>query len=288
MKCILALSLLSLSIPAAFAGDTLLPAGSLIQCTISEPKLSSKTDKIGDPVLCQVSHAELYGRATIPYGSYLVGHFEDYKDPGHFVGKGWIELRFDRIVVNDSIVPLDARVVSVPKYAVDQDGRIHGSGHAVRDTVEWFIPVLWPLDLINLPRRGPRVILKPETRITLKVMDDVGIPLQERAQYDQPRQPALIQRNYDQNYPPQQYAPQPAYQPQAYAPPQQYVAQQPPPQTIIYNNYPPAQQPQQVVVVQQPVRPQPYIVHAPPVVYYGPPRMPPPYGYFAPYGAPLY
>ena len=251
MKYTFPLTLLLLSTPlAAFGGDTLLPAGSLIQCTISEPKLSSKTDKVGDPVLCQMSHAELYGRATIPYGSYLVGHFEDYKDPGHFVGKGWIELKFDRLVVRDEIVPLDARVIAVPKYPVDQDGKIHGTGHAVRDTVEWFIPVLWPIDLINLPRRGPRVVLKPETRLTLKVMDDVGLPSQQRAAVEQPyRQPVPIERNYDQGYAPQQ----PAYYPQqSYVPPVQA------PQTIIYNNYAPPQsyappqQQQQVVVVQQP------------------------------------
>ena len=293
MKYTLPLSLLVLSTPlSALAGDTLLPAGSLIQCTISEPKLSSKTEKIGDPVLCQVSHAELYGRATIPYGSYLVGHFEDYKDPGHFVGKGWIELKFDRMVVQDTIVPLDARVVAVPKYPVDQDGRIHGTGHAVRDTVEWFIPVLWPIDLINLPRRGPRVVLKPETRLTLKVMDDVGLPLQQRAAAEQPyRQPALIERNNDQGQ--SGYGlQQPTYYPQqSYVPPMQQA-----PQTIIYNNYTPPQsygppqQQQQVVVVQQPA-PQRMTVQRPPVMYAyppPPPRVSAPYGYYAPYGAPLY
>jgi hypothetical protein len=36
---------------------------------------------------------ELYGRSTLPYGSYLEGRFEDYKDPGHLVGKGWMELQ---------------------------------------------------------------------------------------------------------------------------------------------------------------------------------------------------
>ncbi len=38
------------------------------------------------------------------------------------------------------------------------------------------IPVLWPIDLINLPRRGPRPVLKAETRLTLKIMDDIDVP----------------------------------------------------------------------------------------------------------------
>lgn len=287
MKRVLALSLLTSALPlTAFAGETLLPAGSLIQCTVSEPRLSSQTDKIGDPVLCQVSHAELYGRATVPYGSYLVGHFEDFKDPGHLVGKGWVELRFDRLVIGETNVPMQARVVAVPntKYPVDSDGRIHGTGHAVRDTVEWFIPVLWPIDLINLPRRGPRVVLKPETRLTLKVMDDVGIPTVDDPGRRQPlvarSEPAPIEREYSYAPAPQQYVPQQSYsQPQAYAPQQNfgptYTQPQyaPTPQTVIVNNYPPQQQ--QPVVVQAPP-PQVIVRTPPPVVRYA---YPPPYGY---------
>ena len=262
---------------SGFAGDKLIPAGSIIQCTISEPKISSKTEQMGDPVLCQVSHVELYGRSVIPFGSYLVGRFEDYKDPGHFVGKGWVELRFDRLVIQpDVTVPLDARVVSVPKYPVDAEGKIHGTGHAVKDTIDWFIPVLWPLDLINLPRRGPRVVLKPETRLTLKVMDDVGISYPQLEEQDPDhrsellaRHPAPIVQNYNPQPQQQSYAPAPIVQ--SYAPQ--------PPQTIIYNNYPaaqqqPPQQQQQVVVMQQPpvqqyIRPVMPMYAYPPSPYYG-------------------
>jgi hypothetical protein len=300
MKSFVPTLLLALAVPLtsapstrAFAAGTVLPAGSIIQCTISEPKLSSKTDKIGDPVLCSLSHAEQFGRATVPYGSYLVGQFVDYKDPGHFVGKGYVELRFDRLVMpyrgDDTTLPLDARVVSVPNYRVDQDGKILGNGHAVRDTVEWFIPVLWPLDIINLPRRGPRVVLKPETRLTLKVMDDVGIPPVNFAQEElehpglQQRNPAPIQSAYQDGY--QAYAPQQQpYQQAAPAPIVQAYAQ-PPAQTIIYNNYAapqaPPQQQQQVVVVQaaapqQAPAPRPVYVQRPPVVY----GYPAPYPYY--------
>ncbi len=47
----------------------------------------------------------------------------------------------------------------------------------MRDTVEWAIPILWPIDLLNLPRRGPRPVLKAETQLTVKVMDDVVVPI---------------------------------------------------------------------------------------------------------------
>ena len=173
-----------LPVNPARAADQLIPAGSLMQCTIAEPKLSSKTAEVGDPVLCQLSHTERYGRAVLPYGSYLVGRFEEYKDPGPFVGKGWLELRFDRMVVQPgTIITISAKIVDVPGFSVDRTGKIHGKGHAVRDTVEWSIPILWPLDVLNLPRRGPRPTLKGETHLTLKIMDDLGVPqspLQQR------------------------------------------------------------------------------------------------------------
>jgi hypothetical protein len=275
-KPFLSLSLLAAmaAIPPANAkADQLVPAGSVLQCTVAEARISSQTEKVGDPILCQLGHTEVYGRTVFPYGSYLEGHFQAYKDPGHFVGKGWMELRFDRLIVEpDTIVPIDARVVQTPKYRVDANGRIQGNGHAVRDTVEWLIPVLWPIDLINLPRRGPRPVLAPETRLTLKVLEDFGIPTpQENAV----REPALISRvtpdepTY-QSYQPapvqRQYAPEPPQQ-QSYAPaPQQYAPQQYAPSVQQYapqQSYAPQQaysQPQVVVQVMPQQQPPPTTV----------------------------
>ena len=227
------LSLVALLLAAplsSYAAEQLIPAGSLISCTLSEPKLSSKNTAIGDPVLCQLGHSERYGRSVLPFDSYLVGRFEDYKDPGHFVGKGWMELRFDRMVIEpDTVIPIDAKVVDVPGYNVDRYGRILGKGHAVRDTVTWMIPILWPIDLINLPRRGPRPTLKEETRLTLKVMDDLGVPQIDQQPYQQ-NPSGLYQR-------PSAYEP-PATPPPP--PPQQITyVQPPPPPTYVYVAPPP-------------------------------------------------
>jgi hypothetical protein len=209
---------------------------------------------IGDPVLCTLNPVEFYGRSQLPYGSYIEGRFADYKDPGHFVGKGWMELRFDRMFIGNRVIPIDAKVVQVPKYKVDQQGRILGNGHAVKDTVTWLIPVLWPIDLINLPRRGPAPVLKPETLLTLELMDDVGIPDREqRDQYPQQHQAGLIERQ------PQQQAPQQViYQTFQSAPqqPQRQVAQAP---QVIYQQAP-------AVIV----RPQVVYAPPPPVRYYYP------------------
>lgn len=263
---------------SAFASRQLVPAGSLINCTVSEPKLSSKTTAIGDPVLCQASMSTRNGSARLPYDTYLEGRFEDYKDPGHFVGKGWMELKFDRMVIGShTVIPLSARVVDVPGFVVDRQGRILGKGHKVRDIVEWSIPILWPIDLINLPRRGPRPTLKTETRLTLKVMDDAEVPFVD----DLDRDPSgLYRRQSSENEDPapQQSQPemaqdqqpqQPAYQPPAPAyQPQQY--QQP--------QYQPQYQPQQSYIPPAPVAAYVQVTptYAPPVVYVYTTPPPPP------------
>lgn len=223
--------LVAIALPgSSYAAQQLIPAGSLVRCTISDPKLSSKTAEVGDPVLCQISHVNLAGRSVLPYDSYLVGQFKAYKDPGHLVGKGWMELEFDRIVIEpDMNIPIDARVVDVPGYIVDKQGRIMGKGHAVRDTVTWMIPILWPIDLINLPRRGPRPVLKQETRLTLKIMDDISVPI---FQTSQPDADGLSRRSSMTYSEPQTYAPPMAYTPpMVNAPPRRQLitAIQPPP-----------------------------------------------------------
>ncbi len=252
----------------ATAGERLIPAGSLIGCTVSEPKINSKTMAIGDPVLCQVSAAERYGRSMLPYNSYLEGRFEDYKDPGHFVGKGWMELKFDRMVIEpDTIIPFDARVVDVPGYRVDQYGRILGKGHAVRDTVTWMIPILWPIDLIELPRRGPRPTLKEESRLTLKIMDDLSVPDMNQLQQDSS---GLYRRPTAENEPPPEAAPEPQPAPaeMAYNQPDQPDQQAPAPDPAPYNEAP---APLAYSAPAAPIyaAPAPYVAVAPPAYYYG-------------------
>lgn len=218
---------------AGYGADELIPAGSILQCRVSEPRLSSKTAAVGDPVLCQASPVEMFGRSVLPYGTYLEGRFEEYKDPGHFVGKGWMELSFDRMVVPPGqVIPLSAKVVYVPGYPVDKEGKIHGKGHPVRDAILWTIPVLWPIDVINLPRRGPRPVLKAETKLTLKIMDDVGVPMDPGTRapispsapdpYGFTPRPSSspvpnTPRYYQPAVAPPRYAPPPAYQTQPVA-----------------------------------------------------------------------
>ena len=180
MKCrvvcaTLVLTLLAFSAVAG-AREVVLPAGTLLQCTLNEPNFSSATAEIGDPVLCHLRGVTSFGQQAFPRGSYLVGHLEAAKDPGHFVGKGYLKIQFDRIGLPSGDMPLQAKVISTRGYKVDKEGKIDGKGHAKRDVVEWMLPPLWPWKVIMLPARGPRPALKGETVLSLRLMDDVQLP----------------------------------------------------------------------------------------------------------------
>jgi len=170
--CLLFLGLHS----SAKAQDTLIPAGTLIRCTLDEPNFSTATASVGDPVVCHLSSLQLYGRNVFPRGSYLGGHLEAAKEPGHFVGKGYLQLQFDRIGFPNSDIPVPSKVIAAKGYKVNKEGDIVGHGHATRDVVEWLIPPLWPWKILMLPARGPRPTLKGEEQITLRLMDDIVVP----------------------------------------------------------------------------------------------------------------
>jgi hypothetical protein len=154
----------------------IVPAGATVQCTLEDAKLSSKTAAPDDPILCDTGNFREFGVSVFPRGAYLEGRFTAARDPGHLWGKGWMQIEFDHILLPGAELPIATRVTSVPHLKVDLQGKIHGTGHAARDAMEWAIPVLWPEKVITLPMRGPRPVLKQEARITLKLMEPLTVP----------------------------------------------------------------------------------------------------------------
>lgn len=170
------------------AQDLLVPAGTLLQCTMDEPNFSSATAAVGDPVLCHLRTMQEFGKPVFPRGSMLGGHLEADKEPGHFVGKGYLKVTFDRVILPSGDLPVPAKVIQARGYKVDKQGAIDGKGHATRDVVEWMIPPLWPWKVISLPFRGPRPTLKGEEPLALRLMDDIVIP-RTLAQANHPDRP---------------------------------------------------------------------------------------------------
>src|ERR1700720_368388 len=187
----LAVSVLFLSVQASTkAQDILVPAGTLLRCTLDEPNFSSKTADIGDPVVCHLAALRQFGKTVFPRGSYLGGHLEADKEPGHFVGKGYLKIEFDRIGFPDSDIPVPSKIIAAKGYKVDKKGDIVGKGHATRDTVEWLIPPLWPWKILTLPARGPRPTLKGEEQVTVRLMDDIDVPRIGAAAHSTDRAPS--------------------------------------------------------------------------------------------------
>jgi len=186
------------------AQDILVPAGTLLRCTLDEPNFSSATADIGDPVICHLSSLREFGQNVFPRGSYLGGHLEADKEPGHFVGKGYLKLEFDRIGFPTSDVPVPSKVIAAKGFKVDRHGDVVGHGHPKRDVVEWLIPPLWPWKIITLPARGPRPTLKNEEQVTVRLMDDIQIPrmlassqpFERPTSYDRPR-PTYRPQSFD-------------------------------------------------------------------------------------------
>jgi hypothetical protein len=174
---LLALSVFLSSIVVQAATRDLIPAGTLLHCTMDEPNFSPKTAQVGDPVLCNLGPLGAFGHSVFPRGAELSGHLQDYKAPGHFWGKGWMSIEFDRMILpGANVLPLSAKVINAPHNKVDARGDIKGKGHPTRDTVLWTVPVFWPSKILTLPARGPYPTLKGETRLTLRLMEDVEVP----------------------------------------------------------------------------------------------------------------
>jgi hypothetical protein len=172
----------------------LIPAGTLLHCTLDEPNFSSATISVGDPFVCGLrSSVNEFGHTVLPRGSYLAGHLEAAKEPGHFVGKGYLRMQFDRVCLSDNCLPVPGKIIAVRGYRVDKKGEVIGHGHARRDTVEWLLPPLWPWKVVTLPARGPRATLKGEVPITLRVMDDLELP-RTRASVQAPNRPPWAYR----------------------------------------------------------------------------------------------
>ena len=87
---VLGLVVFSLSLGAS-ARDVVLPAGTLLQCTMSEPNFSSATVDVGDPVLCHLRGITEFGQQAFPRGSYLVGRSGICQGSRAFLGQGLVE-----------------------------------------------------------------------------------------------------------------------------------------------------------------------------------------------------
>lgn len=156
--------------------DIPLVAGNLIQCVVTEPDFSPRTAQKGDPLVCYARPLREFGCSGFPRGTQVAGRLIDYRQPGRLIGKGWMLLQFDRLVLPDAETTVSTKVVGAQGFRVDRTGKILGRGHPKRDAAGWMIPILWPVKLITVAQRGPTPALKGERLITLRLLDDLQVP----------------------------------------------------------------------------------------------------------------
>lgn len=177
----LSLAMLVCASPAG-ASNAILVAGTLIQCTVDEPNFSTRTARADEPIVCHMRSLRAFGCDELLVGSELSGRLVDLQQPGHFYGKGWMRIEFDRLVLPQDIEPISAKVIAIRGMKVDADGQMLGKGHPVRDAAEWAVPVLWPVKVLTLPERGPAPALRGEHTVTLRLMDDLQVPCSDPSQ----------------------------------------------------------------------------------------------------------
>lgn len=136
--------------PRSFAQQNFVPAGTLLRCTLDEPRLSPRSADVGDPILCQVATQRI-GWVAFPRGTYLGGHIEAQKKLGNFSTHGSMRLVFDRIGWPNGMVVANSKVIAVRNHTITHDGTIMGG---------------WLGD----------PVLKGETPVVVRLMDDVEVP----------------------------------------------------------------------------------------------------------------
>lgn len=104
---------LLLVVPRVSAQQNLVPAGTLLRCTLDEPHLSPASTDVGDPILCRLSAAQRFGWVSFPRGAYLAGHVDAQKKLGNFGTHGSLTLVFDRIGWPNGTVPARSKVIAV-------------------------------------------------------------------------------------------------------------------------------------------------------------------------------
>lgn len=174
----LALAMAVAGVRPAAAATRKIPvaAGTLIRCTLDEEDFSPKTEKQGDPLVCYAKPLREFDCSVFPAGTQLAGRLAAYHEPGRLIGKGWMQLDFDRLILPEGETQINARVVAIQGHKVDREGRILGHGHPIRDELEWATPPLWPVKVLTLPMRGPEPALKGERVVTVRLLDDITMP----------------------------------------------------------------------------------------------------------------
>lgn len=160
------------TLPESLPEQLVLPAGVTIMVA-PEHAIAAGEIPEGEPLLFTVTEDVRLFPGTpvlIPRSSKITAVMGDSRKAGRFVGRASMEISFRELLTPSwSAYPVNARVVALKKYQV-RENRIIGRGHAKRDTAFMLFPPFTLFQLMAVPARGPRLALKEEQLLMIKLM----------------------------------------------------------------------------------------------------------------------
>jgi len=159
-----------------------IPAGTIIRVYPDEHIVAGTTS---GPVLFTVAADVRFfvNRPPIlPRGSKIIGKMESSAEAGRLWGRARAHLAFSSILMPDFCeYPIDATLIGTKKYQVREEVII-GRGHARRDALALLFPPTTLYQLIRLPARGPKLSIREEEQLVIKLVQPAYLA---RSQSDQ-------------------------------------------------------------------------------------------------------
>jgi hypothetical protein len=170
LSCLTSIALAS---PSDTSCSINIPAGTIIRVYPDEHIVAGTTS---GPVLFTVAADVRFfvNRPPIlPRGSKIIGKMESSSEAGRLWGRAKAHLVFSSILLPDFCeYPIDATLIGTKRYQVREEVII-GQGHAHRDALALLFPPTTLYQLIRLPARGPKLSIREEEQLVIKLLQPV-------------------------------------------------------------------------------------------------------------------
>ena len=165
-----------------------IPAGTIIRVYPDEHIVAGTTS---GPLLFTVAadvRFFLNRPPILPRGSKILGKMETSEEAGHLWGRAKARFLFSSILMSDFCeFPIDATLIGTKKYQVREEVII-GRGHARRDALALLFPPTTLYQLIRLPARGPKLTIREEEQLVIKLVQPVYLARSQSDQTGAPEQ----------------------------------------------------------------------------------------------------
>jgi hypothetical protein len=180
------LSSTALAGPSETSCSLNIPAGTIIRAYPDERIVGGTTS---GPLLFTVAadvRFFLNRPPILPRGSKILGKMEQSSQAGRFWGRAKAQPVFTSILTPDFCeYAIDAKLTGTKMYQV-RDEVIIGRGHARRDTVALLFPPTTVYQLMRLPARGPKLTIREEEQLVIKLLQPVYAARYESNQLNTP------------------------------------------------------------------------------------------------------